>query len=330
MDYYQQLQLNRDASQDEIKQAYRRLALLYHPDKNGGQEEQFKQLHEAYQILRDPVTRKEYDETLGNGDDMRLYMEFFDTMVSPLFEKWKEELHSRKKQKSVKNEKMQKNEKNTKNQGEKSDFFEKNTKCSKTTKCKKNVLRLKLQVTLDELFAGTTKKLVYKIRRCDGEITTKNAFVSLCSGEREFYFVGEGDEIEPNVYGDVCIFLEIENHSCIKISESNIHDLHICYPITLYDLYYGIDVKLPYLQGEVLHIKKNWFQDKKQLCFPDDHVSMMLEIQDYGLPYLDGDHVVYGSLFVFFQLTLPKLSKSLLHSYEFCNGIKKYFKNNED
>ena len=56
-DYYATLNVEKTASEDELKKAYRRLAMQYHPDKNGGAkeaEEKFKEVTEAYDVLRDP------------------------------------------------------------------------------------------------------------------------------------------------------------------------------------------------------------------------------------------------------------------------------------
>ncbi len=69
-DYYEVLGVSRDASQDEIKKAFRRLAHQVHPDKNPGDkkaEERFKQIGEAYEVLSNPDKRESYDRYGHNG-----------------------------------------------------------------------------------------------------------------------------------------------------------------------------------------------------------------------------------------------------------------------
>ena len=71
-DYYELLGIGREASADEIKKAYRKQALKYHPDRNPGDkeaEEHFKEVAEAYDVLSDPDKRSRYDQFGHSGLD---------------------------------------------------------------------------------------------------------------------------------------------------------------------------------------------------------------------------------------------------------------------
>lgn len=61
-DYYEVLGVSKSASADEIKKAFRRKAIEYHPDKQGGDEAKFKEVNEAYEVLKDPSKKQRYDQ----------------------------------------------------------------------------------------------------------------------------------------------------------------------------------------------------------------------------------------------------------------------------
>lgn len=82
MDYYDVLGLDKNASQEDIKRAYRKLALKYHPDKHDSSEDTFKTINEAYQILHDPEKRKLYDEVNEFSKTASVdYMEMLKTLI---------------------------------------------------------------------------------------------------------------------------------------------------------------------------------------------------------------------------------------------------------
>ena len=69
-DYYEVLGVDKNATEDEIKKAYRTIAIKYHPDRNPGNkeaEEKFKEAAEAYDVLHDPQKRQKYDQFGFNG-----------------------------------------------------------------------------------------------------------------------------------------------------------------------------------------------------------------------------------------------------------------------
>jgi len=61
MDYYQTLGVSKNASPEELKKAYKKQSMQYHPDRPGGNEEKFKEINEAYNTLKDPQKRAQYD-----------------------------------------------------------------------------------------------------------------------------------------------------------------------------------------------------------------------------------------------------------------------------
>ena len=93
--YYDTLGITNEATQDDIKKAYKKKALQWHPDRNKGSEEaenKFKEVSLAYQILSDPIKRKTYDLT-GSLEDtnfdfngsMDIFNEIFQSQMTSLF-----------------------------------------------------------------------------------------------------------------------------------------------------------------------------------------------------------------------------------------------------
>jgi molecular chaperone DnaJ len=79
-DYYKILEVEEKASQDEIKKAYRKLASIYHPDKNPQGEEKFKEIAEAYETLSNPEKKEKYDNRGKNPFQGTPYEQMFSQM----------------------------------------------------------------------------------------------------------------------------------------------------------------------------------------------------------------------------------------------------------
>ncbi|KAM2330531.1 hypothetical protein ACFX1X_021350 [Malus domestica] len=85
VDFYSVLRVNRNATQQDLKKAYKKLAMRWHPDKNPVDNEEaeakFKQVCQAYDVLSDPQRRQIYDiygeEGLNCGDPEDIFAEFF-------------------------------------------------------------------------------------------------------------------------------------------------------------------------------------------------------------------------------------------------------------
>jgi molecular chaperone DnaJ len=162
-DFYEVLNVARSASQEEIKAAYRKLALQYHPDRNPGNkeaEEKFKEAAEAYEVLSNPEKRKQYDQfghqtAAGGFQERGMNMDDifrnFEDVFGDLFG---QQAHQRRPKKAGPHPKPG------------------------------NDLTKELTLTLEEAFTGTTKEIkVYRFvpcPTCDGRGMPKGATAKSC------------------------------------------------------------------------------------------------------------------------------------------------------
>lgn len=151
--YYETLGVGKDASQDEIKKAYRKMAIEHHPDK-GGDEEKFKEAAEAYETLSDEQKRKEYD-MFGSGGGQRFQGHGFD--MNDIFSQFGDIFGG---------------------------GFSQHYQRSQPKKGRD--LRVQVQVTLNDVIFGSSKKIKYqrndKCQPCNGKGGTDLRDCLSCSG----------------------------------------------------------------------------------------------------------------------------------------------------
>lgn len=151
-DYYEILGVDKSATQDEIKKAYRKLALKYHPDK-GGDEEKFKEISEAYGILSDEQKRDKYDRYgSADFDSGGFNMEDIFSSFGDIFGGGFNPFGGRTAQRMKKG----------------------------------RDLRITVNVTIDEILKGSQKKLKYKKNKkcggCNGEGGSDKKSCTSCNG----------------------------------------------------------------------------------------------------------------------------------------------------
>jgi molecular chaperone DnaJ len=159
-DYYETLNISRDAEDDEIKRAYRKLAMQYHPDRNQGDkeaEDKFKEASEAYEVLRDREKRQIYDQYGHEGLKGTGFSGFsgFDDIFSSFGDIFE-------------------------------DFFGFGTGSRRRNRATRgNDLRYDMELTLEEAFSGIEKEIDFKkwgsCDTCSGSGITPGSETQLCS-----------------------------------------------------------------------------------------------------------------------------------------------------
>ncbi|XP_028412266.1 dnaJ homolog subfamily B member 13-like [Dendronephthya gigantea] len=255
-DYYSILELTKGASDADIKKAYRKLSLKFHPDKTQepGADRKFKQVSESYEILSDPKKRAIYDqfgeEGLRNGvpdsdtggwtpgytfhgDSLRVFREFFggDNPFSELFDSYDPEIgfggaHGRGRRKQD------------------------------------PPIERELYLTLEEVFKGCTKKMKIsrRVMNEDGhtsnirdKILTINVKPGWKSGTK-ITFPKEGDQGPNNIPADIVFIVKDKSHSIFKREGK---DLFFTATVPLGKALTGCTVDVPTLDGRLISVPIN-------------------------------------------------------------------------
>ncbi len=288
-DYYKILGVERNASEKEIKRAYRQLARKHHPDVNPGNrqaEERFKEINEAYEVLSDPEKRRKYDELGANyqqwqragrpGDfdwsqwaagapgGGRVHVEYGD--LSDLFG------------------------------GGFSDFFQSvfggmgpataGRAQPRTGPARGGDYEQPVQISLEEAFSGATRLL-----RTDSRTLEVRIPAGVRTGSR-VRIAGEGGPGRAGgARGDLYLVVEVQPHPRFRLEGD---DLRVEVAVPVYTAVLGGEVPVPTLKGQVM------------LKIPaETQGGCVFRLRGQGMPRL-GEPSVHGDLLAEVRIEVPQ------------------------
>lgn len=308
-DYYSILGVSKNATLEEIKSAYRKLANQYHPDKNKGDknaEEKFKEINEAYQVLSDPEKRQKYDLLGNNWNRHRSSGGTSDTF------NWEEWFEQPKGYKRTSGQDSFKTFRDFFSQGGGlSDFFEKifgggfsgfsQSQGFTHSPERGEDIHTTVEITLEEAFKGTSRLLSVGDKKVDVKIRPGIA------DNQVLKLSGLGT---PGRYGgangDIFVTVKIKPHNKL---ERKGDDLFVDVWLDLYTMILGGNAKIKTFGGTV-----------KVNIPPQSQNGKVLKLTNQGMP-LYNDNSKRGDLYIKLYAKLPEnLSQKEL---ELFNELKK-------
>ena len=267
-DYYQILGVGRQADGKEIKRVYRQLALKYHPDKNPGSEEKFKEINEAYEVLGDPEKRAKYDRL---GSSYRAW----ERAGGPGGFDWSQWVGGRPGGTRVEVDDLF--------GGGFSDFFDSVFGLGSQRLRRGRDLEQPIAISLAEAYRGTTRTYQRNGRRLEVEIPA-----GARSGTR-IRLAGAGDG-DPGRAGDLYLKVQVLDEPGVKRRGDN---LHLEFQVDIYTAVLGGEVELQTIQGPVLLRVPHGSQP-----------GQTFRLRGRGMPKL-GSPTHHGDLFAKLQVVLP-------------------------
>ncbi|KTC94371.1 DnaJ C-terminal domain-containing protein [Legionella erythra] len=237
-DYYQIMGLERDASPEEIKRAYRKLARKYHPDvsKEPGAEDKFKELGEAYEVLKDPEKKAKYDQYgqywkqqqsgFRPGENAYRHESFnegdtadFEDFISSIFRHRQQQQHA--------------------------NFYD----------FGQQDIHAKLPINLEDSYRGAEKTIQLKVpvydRQGHGEYQTRAVKVKIPVGigdGQQIRLKGQGGKVDGQPPGDLYIEISIQPHPWFRLDKK---DIYLQLPVAPWEAALGATVQVPTLGGPV-------------------------------------------------------------------------------
>ena len=293
-DYYKIMALDKNATQAEIKKTYRKLARKYHPDvsKDPNAEQKFKEVGEAYEVLKDPEKRAAYDQLGANwqagqdfrpppgwdagyeysgaggggfsGDEAAAFSDFFESLFGQQA------------------------------RGQASGFGASQRASHSAHSLKGQDHHAKVLIDLEDAFNGTTREISLQTPKLtqQGTVTTQTRTlkVKIPKGVKQgqqIRLAGQGEASHMGGdNGDLYLELEFKPHSYFSVEA---HDLYLKLPIAPWEAALGAKIKIPTPSGDIeLKIPKN------------SKAGSKLRLRGKGIPAKTP-----GDLYVVLQIELP-------------------------
>ena len=282
-DYYELLGINRNASDDEIKKAYRKLAMKYHPDHTKGDkdsEEKFKKISEAYAVLSDKEKRQQYDTFGASGFHQRYTQE--DIFKGFDFSDILREFGIGGAQRFTGGQ-----DRFRFSFGDTASF---GAHPRQRMSRKGSDLVYELPLTLEEIFTGTTKTISLQ-HQGRAEKLTVQIPKGMISGKK-IRLAGKG-ETSPfeGPSGDLYIQAKVLSHPLFTVDG---HDLSIQREIKLSEALLGTRISIPTLVQKELSLK----------IPPGTKHKTKMRLTGHGLPYMNSTSK--GDLYVHIHIHIPK------------------------
>ncbi|HIC91188.1 MAG TPA: J domain-containing protein [Syntrophaceae bacterium] len=289
-DYYEVLGVKRDATTEEIKRAYRKLALKYHPDRTKGDraaEEKFKEINEAYAVLSDPEKRKQYD-AFGSTEFHRRFTQediFRDFDFGSLFREFGlgEDIFNR----IFGGSRAKRGYRTCGPQFNMGDMFGFGPR---TQRVKKGAdLLYELPITLNDVATGAEKVISF-MRGGKTERISVKIPPGITTGKK-LKIPGKGEEGRGLECGDLYVQVKVLDHPLFKRDGNN---LYIRKEVKLTEAILGTTIQVPTLEGKNLDVKVP----------PGIQSRTKMRVKGHGLPSFRGGG--QGDLFVEVVVKIPK------------------------